>query len=112
MLATLDEKIVQVKSQVVANKSIKDSYEQQFQSTLRGVLDKQKEIRAASKAATYSGKTGLTAAGKAMLEEELARREKEKKEKEKEKEREQEKEKEKSKESMDVDEPTDGLVET
>lgn len=119
VLATLDEKIIQVAQQATTNKTVKEHYDQQYQSTLKEVLDKQKEIRAASKAATYSGKTGLTEAGKIERDRELERRRKEKErlakekeekeEKEKEEKEEKEKEeKEKEKESMDVDEPADG----
>lgn len=88
---------------------MKENYEKKYQATLKEVVDKQKEARNANKPPPPSGlKSGPTAAGMIVLEEERKR------EREREKKREQLQEKEKAeqqeeedKDSMDVDEPAD-----
>ncbi|KAH9947380.1 hypothetical protein B0H21DRAFT_739318 [Amylocystis lapponica] len=100
VLATLDEKLAVLSSEAAAIKSSNDVYEQAYQTTLKEVLDKQKEIKAGIRAAAYPGRTGLTAAGMAERDRERER------EKERERERERQRE-EKEKDGMDIDEPSE-----
>ncbi|KAI9059565.1 hypothetical protein FKP32DRAFT_1596129 [Trametes sanguinea] len=99
VLATLDQKLAELSTRSVNAKKEKEQYDKTYHATLREVADKQKEARNANKPQTFTGRTGVTAAGMA----ELAR----------ERERQQQREREKAKESenqdsMDIDEPTEG----
>ncbi|PCH33195.1 hypothetical protein WOLCODRAFT_21833 [Wolfiporia cocos MD-104 SS10] len=126
VLATLDEKLVALAKETAAAKVKQDKYDAVYQSTLKEVLDKQKEYKASLRAQAYPGRTGLTAAGQAELDRERERERKEREAKEREaKEREErEKGKEKGKEKavegespntqqeqdpdrMDIDNPAD-----
>ncbi|GBE78546.1 COP9 signalosome complex subunit 7a [Sparassis crispa] len=98
VLATLDEKLVSMAADVAEKKRTNEFYEQSYQTNLKEILDKQKEIKAGLRAAAYPGRTGLTAAGIAERDRE---RERERRE------REREKEQDRENNSMDVDEPTE-----
>ncbi|EJF58484.1 hypothetical protein DICSQDRAFT_172997 [Dichomitus squalens LYAD-421 SS1] len=103
ILATLDDKLSEISNRTATSKKYKEAYEKQYQATLKEVVDKQKEQRNANKPPVYTGRTGLTAAGRAELANQRAREEAEQREREKA----QRKEAEEDKDSMDVDEPTD-----
>ncbi len=105
VLATLDEKLAELANRTITSKQVKAVYEKQYQSTLKEVVDKQKEARNASRAAIPTGRTNLTAAGVAERDRERER-EREREERER-KEREKNENKDEDKDSMDVDEPAD-----
>ena len=65
-------------------KKEKEEYDKRYQATLREVADKQKEARNSAKSHAFSGRTGLTAAGIAERDRELARQAEREKQKERE----------------------------
>ncbi|OBZ79095.1 COP9 signalosome complex subunit 7a [Grifola frondosa] len=98
VLATLDNKLTELAARAATNKTVKEAYDHQYQTTLKDILDKQKEAKNAKQASAFTGRTGLTPAGIAERDRE---REREARERE-------QKEREKDKDSMDVDEPAEG----
>ncbi|KAI0761663.1 hypothetical protein BD413DRAFT_485635 [Trametes elegans] len=102
VLATLDSKLAELANRTVVAKKEKEEYDKRYQATLREVADKQKEARNSGKSHPFSGRTGLTAAGIAERDRELARQA------EREKQKEREKGNEENLDSMDVDEPAEG----
>lgn len=105
VLATLDEKLSELSIRTTNSKAMKDIYEKRFQATLKEVVDKQKEARNANKAAPLPGKSGPTAAGLVVLEQERERERLRKREQAMEKEKEEQQEG--DKDSMDVDDPVE-----
>lgn len=69
--------MVQLSGRASASKKTKEIYEKQYQAALKEVVDKQKEVRNASKPVAPQGRTGLTAAGLIELDKERERRRKE-----------------------------------
>ncbi|KAH9836629.1 uncharacterized protein C8Q71DRAFT_857849 [Rhodofomes roseus] len=114
VLATLDEKLAVLTAEAAQTKSKQEAYDHKYQTTLKEVLDKQKEAKAKQRAAAYPGQTGLTAAG---IAERDRQRERERLEREEQERRHREKEQGKGNnedyeddgkgDSMDVDEPAD-----
>ncbi|EIW65085.1 uncharacterized protein TRAVEDRAFT_109231 [Trametes versicolor FP-101664 SS1] len=103
VLATLDNKLSELSNRTVTAKTMKEVYDRGYQSTLKEVVDKQKEARNANKAHVFpsGGRSGLTAAGKLELQREQERQQQ----------RERElrgKDNENDENSMDIDEPAEG----
>ncbi|OCH94150.1 hypothetical protein OBBRIDRAFT_789489 [Obba rivulosa] len=102
VLATLDDKLAALVSQATLTKAETQAYEKVYQTNLKEVYDKHKDVKAGVRASQFTGRTGLTPAGererdKQRERERLEREEKERKEREKE-----------QGDSMDVDEPPEG----
>ncbi|CCM06341.1 uncharacterized protein FIBRA_08595 [Fibroporia radiculosa] len=109
VLSTLDDKLATLSREVAAQKTKREAYDQVYQTNLKEVLDKQKEVKATARTTATTGRTNLTPAGIAERDRERERERREREEKEKEKDREQDQDQdEKDKDSMDVDEPTEG----
>ncbi|KZT09073.1 uncharacterized protein LAESUDRAFT_811135 [Laetiporus sulphureus 93-53] len=115
VLAALDKKLNELASDAVTAKTKKEAYDQVYETTLKAVLEKQKEIKASIRAAAYPGRTGLTAAGIAERDRERERDRQRELEKQKEQERAKAQaegkepggSQDKDKDSMDVDEPAE-----
>ncbi|OJT13196.1 COP9 signalosome complex subunit 7a [Trametes pubescens] len=101
VLATLDNKLSELSNRTVTAKTMKEEYDRGYQSTLKEVVDKQKEARNANKTHVFTGRSGLTPAGRAELQREQERQQQ----------RERElrgKDNENDENSMDIDEPAEG----
>lgn len=100
MLATLDNKLAELANRTVTAKTIKEEYDRGYQATLKEVVDKQKEARNANKTHVFTGRSGLTPAGRAELQREQERQQRE---------RERGKDNGTDENSMDIDdEPAEG----
>ncbi|KAH9927440.1 uncharacterized protein BXZ73DRAFT_48901 [Epithele typhae] len=109
VLATLDEKLLELSSRTATAKTDKEAYEKKLQATLKEVVDKQKATRTVVKKGPETAPQ-VTAAGLAFMEQEKQRQAAKEREQQREKAREkdQQEEEDKDKDSMDVDEPADG----
>ena len=108
---TLDEKLTELSTKTGQSKALKEIYDKRYQATLKEVVDKQKEARNANKPVALPGKSGPTADGKILLEEQRRKEEALRKETEAKREQareEMEQQEEDKNNSMDVDEPVDG----
>ncbi|KAI0651409.1 hypothetical protein C8Q79DRAFT_899188 [Trametes meyenii] len=103
VLAKLDEKLAEFSTRSTKARKEKEEYDKGYQTTLKEVVDKQKEARNANKQHVFTGRSGLTAAGLAELRREQARQQEREKELEKAKGKDVE-----DPDSMDVDEPAEG----
>ncbi|KAH9920305.1 uncharacterized protein B0H18DRAFT_1024747 [Fomitopsis serialis] len=112
VMTTLDERLAALTQEAAQTKAKQDAYDQRYQTTLKEVLDKQKEAKAKQRAAAYPGQTGLTPAGIAERDRQRERERQEREEQERrQREKEQGKDTDKDTEddgkgdSMDVDDP-------
>ena len=108
VLATLDEKLVQLSTRTATAKTDKEAYEKKFQATLKEVVEKQKVNKAPHKS-TPQPPSVITEAGMRFIEQEKERQAREREQqREKAREKDQQEEEDKDRDSMDVDEPADG----